>query len=58
MSTYPRVQVTDAPGYEDFEAELILRTPGWDERGDLCIVGDRETLEVFVIPLKCVTLVD
>lgn len=58
MSAYPRVKVADAPGYEDFEAELIFTTAGLDERGDVAVVGIPETFEIFVIPLKYVTLVD
>lgn len=57
MSDYPRVQVTNAPGLKDFEADLIMEVP----RADgvmvcivVCIVGDTETKETFVIESRYV----
>lgn len=45
---YPRVSVIGAPGYEDFEAELIMRVTSVDGR-PMCIVGDPVSKEIFVI---------
>ena len=53
MSDYPRVQVTNTPGREDFEADLIMEVP----RADgvmVCIVYHRETKETFVIESRYV----
>lgn len=30
MSDYPKVKVSNAPGYEDFEGELIMEAPSAD----------------------------
>lgn len=47
------VNIVGAPGYEDFEAELILSTRRMDGV-PLCIVGDPETKEIFVIQSRYV----
>jgi lipocalin len=41
--------VENAPGYEDFEAEVIMVVKTPDDR-EMCIVGDPDTKEIFVIP--------
>ena len=47
------VKVIGAPGYEDFEAELIMEVLGVD--GTLTsILGDPDTKEIFVIPSRYV----
>ena len=42
MNVYPRVRVTGAPGYEDFEGELILEAPQIGGNSMKCIIGCRE----------------
>lgn len=52
---YPLIQVVDAPGYDDFEGELMFTTPAVDYRGELGIVGqwDLDGLaDLHVIPMK------
>lgn len=47
-----RVTVTNAPGFDDFEATVIPglgRIPARDGRGDLAVVADGDG-EVFVVP--------
>lgn len=51
-----KVKVYGAPGYEDFEAELV---PGLEEiilpaGVRLSVVRDPKTKEVFVVPAICV----
>lgn len=50
-------RVESAPGYEDFTAELI---PGLEfissPAGEVSILGDPETKEIFVIPSQYVTV--
>jgi len=47
------VSVSGAPGYEDFEADLIMEVPS--VTGELMsVVGDPETKEIFVIPSRYV----
>lgn len=38
MNVYPRVRVAGAPGYGDFEGELILEVPLADDSVK-CIIG-------------------
>lgn len=58
-SEYPRVRVSGAPGYADFEGELIL-APADDWPVRKAIVGfEREgKREVAVVPEECVTRLD
>lgn len=59
-SSYPLVRVVGAPGFEDFEGELILRLPGLDDRGSLGIVGvwgDDGNTDVQVVAMEYVFLV-
>jgi hypothetical protein len=45
------VKIVGAPGYADFEAELIMVVSGVDGEAK-AVVGDPETLEIFVIPSR------
>jgi len=45
------VKVTGAPGYEDFEADLIMEVPSVDGQM-ISFLGDPETKEIFVVPSK------
>ena len=47
-TSYPRVRVENAPGFEDFEAGLIMLAPSADGRM-MAVVGDDEG-EIFAIP--------
>lgn len=48
MVSYPAVEVINAPGYEDFEGELIMEVPS--VTGELMsIVGD-ENKALHIIP--------
>ncbi len=47
-------KVSGAPGYADFEADVILHVPAVDGRM-VYILGDPETKEVFVINEEYVT---
>lgn len=55
VNGYPDVKVIGAPGFEDFDGELIMEVPG--PQGLMSIVGDRETKHVDVIPSIYVTVV-
>lgn len=45
------VSVIGAPGYADFEADLIMEVPS--ATGEpMSVVGDPDTKEIFVIPAK------
>lgn len=47
------VKVIDAPGYADFDADLIMEVPS--VTGELMsILGDPDTKEIFVIPSRYV----
>lgn len=47
------VRVIGAPGYEDFDADLIMEIPS--VTGEMtCILGDPDTKEIFVIPSRYV----
>ena len=48
------MKVSGAPGYADFEADLILECPRADGMM-VCILGDPETKEIFVIESQYVT---
>jgi len=48
------VKVAGAPGYADFEADLIMMVPS--VTGELmAALGDPETKEIFVIPARYVS---
>lgn len=47
------VKIVNAPGYDDFEADLIMEVPS--VTGELMsFLGDPGTKEIFVIPSRCV----
>lgn len=48
MVSYSAVEVIGAPGYEDFEAELIMEVPS--VTGELMSVVGDENKEIHVIP--------
>ena len=52
-----RVQVADAPGYDDFKGEEIMCVPSADGRL-VSIVGDPITKEIFVIDAQHVEYLD
>jgi len=54
---YPAVRVTDAPGYEDFDGELILHDTPPANMSVIGYVWDGKR-EVAVVPARCVTLLD
>jgi predicted membrane GTPase involved in stress response len=58
-SEYPRVRVTDAPGYADFDGELIMNVMSADDR-PLSVVGFEweGKREVALLPRTCVTVLD
>ena len=55
--SYLKARVEGAPGFEDFEAELIMELPRVDGVM-VCVLGDRESREVFVIESQYVSEVD
>lgn len=61
MNAYPRVRVTGAPGYEDFEGELILEMPQAGSNSMKSIIGcDHEGhgKDVHVIDSVYVEVID
>ncbi len=53
---YPRVRVTGAPGYADFEGELIMNVKSVDDRS-LSVVGFewKGKRDFDLVPAECVT---
>lgn len=49
-----RVKVTDAPGYENYEAVRLMTYPAIDRRGELSVLRDDDGC-VSVVPSACVT---
>ncbi len=60
MNTKPpdhtRVRVCDAPGFPDFDADLVMETKGPDNRPQSIVAYERGgKREVTVVPSSCVT---
>lgn len=45
---YPKVEVIGAPGFEDFEAELIMEVPS--VTGELMSIVGTDDKEIHVVP--------
>ena len=56
VSGYPKVEVIGAPGFEDFEAELIMDVPS--VTGELMSVVGCEDKEIHVVPAHYVYTID
>ena len=56
MVSYPAVEVIGAPGYEDFEAELVMEVPS--VTGELMSVVGGENKEIHVIPAHYVHIIE
>lgn len=56
MVNYPAVEVIGAPGYEDFEAELITEVPS--VTGELMSVVGCDDKEIHVIPAHFVHIIE
>lgn len=56
VSEYPRVEVIGAPGFEDFEADLIMDVPSVG--GQLMSVVGTEDKNVHVIPAHYVHVIE
>jgi hypothetical protein len=55
MTDYPRVRVTNAPGYEDFEGVLVLAcTPDWPVQKHIVGFEIDGVRDVAVVPVVCV----
>lgn len=52
----PRVLVTGAPGYDEFEGDLIIETTAVDDRGPLGAVRAEwdGKPDLHVVPMRCV----
>ena len=55
MNGYPDVKVIGAPGFEDFDGELIMEVPG--PNGMMSVVGDVATGHIDIVPSTYVTVV-
>lgn len=53
---YPKVEVIGAPGFEDFEAELIMEVPS--VTGELMSIVGTDDKEIHVVPAHYVYTID
>lgn len=53
---YPRVRVTGAPGYGEFDGEMITETDAVDSRGPLAVIASvwEGEEDIAVVPRSCV----